>query len=318
VIDIRNDSLYCTNYQENIDKKKHPSGNDTFRIHPSEIKKIRTTSWGPFSSLGTYEVARYKYFFDKDNEAKGFKHSVKTVYSADSSASVDYDVVPYLSGDDVTLQYQQIRISHYFTGLEAKACDNPDNKNFVPKVKKGVWFTPTAANIIKGVNIGIQTMNVNDEPLAIQGVNLNIDMFTFFYAFGYLFDVPSNNALINMPDSVDKSAMQNRVKGFSASFGGLAGDMQVSGVSFNAGFCKVTESKGVVVSGSQNLVDEFHGMEITALRNKAVKGRGVQLGLLNICKDFKGIQIGLWNVNSKRRLPIINWNFRSASKTRQT
>lgn len=39
--------------------------------------------------------------------------------------------------------------------------------------------------------------------------------------------------------------------------------------------------------------------------------KGLQIGIRNKSDNMKGIQIGLWNVNGKRKLPIINWNFKN-------
>ncbi|MEI9809216.1 MAG: hypothetical protein WDO16_15890 [Bacteroidota bacterium] len=66
---------------------------------------------------------------------------------------------------------------------------------------------------------------------------------------------------------------------------------------------------GLVITGSQNVISDFRGVAISLLRNLSVRGAGLQIGLLNICKHMKGVQIGLWNVNSKRKLPFINWSF---------
>jgi hypothetical protein len=95
------------------------------------------------------------------------------------------------------------------------------------------------------------------------------------------------------------------------SAGGVIGDVKMHGVSLNGGIYQSVSSKGLVVTGSQSIVDEFNGVLISGLRNKSIKGKGLQVSLLNVCKHMKGIQIGLWNVNSKRKLPLINWSFRS-------
>jgi len=36
---------------------------------------------------------------------------------------------------------------------------------------------------------------------------------------------------------------------------------------------------------------------------------GLQIAMWNKSKNTKRIQSGLWNINEKRNLPIINWNF---------
>jgi hypothetical protein len=52
------------------------------------------------------------------------------------------------------------------------------------------------------------------------------------------------------------------------------------------------------------------GLQIGLLRNGSEEMNGLQLGLFNKSEKFRGIQIGLWNVNQKRKLPLINWNFK--------
>jgi hypothetical protein len=68
-----------------------------------------------------------------------------------------------------------------------------------------------------------------------------------------------------------------------------------------------------IVNGLQMgiLNDNYYlrGMQLGGF-NLTVKAKGVQIGLLNKAKEFNGLQIGLWNVNQRRKLPIINWNFK--------
>ena len=177
--------------------------------------------------------------------------------------------------------------------------------------KKGVWFSPTNANEVKGVNIGIQTMNARSGPLNIDGINLNADILSLFLGIMALPQVPFNNSLVNMPDAADTSTIVNKITGLSLSAGGLAGSNETNGVSINGGIFLAVETKGVVLTGSQNIIDDFQGAVFSILRNRSIGGRGVQVGLLNVCKHMKGIQIGLWNVNSKRKLSFINWSFKS-------
>lgn len=67
---------------------------------------------------------------------------------------------------------------------------------------------------------------------------------------------------------------------------------------------------GVQVGGMNK---NFHtkGLQI-GVYNKNKHTKGVQLGGVNKSRDTKGIQIGLWNTNERRKLPLINWNFRTA------
>ncbi|WP_254517634.1 LA_2272 family surface repeat-containing protein, partial [Salmonella enterica] len=52
------------------------------------------------------------------------------------------------------------------------------------------------------------------------------------------------------------------------------------------------------------------GVSVAPFANVGMKCRGIQIGLYNRCNDFRGIQIGMWNENGKRKLPLINWNFK--------
>lgn len=67
---------------------------------------------------------------------------------------------------------------------------------------------------------------------------------------------------------------------------------------------------GVSVSPFFNLHHEMKGVSVAPFANVGMKCRGIQIGLYNRCNDFRGIQIGMWNQNGKRKLPLINWNFK--------
>ncbi|MCD9616497.1 hypothetical protein [Chryseobacterium gleum] len=69
-------------------------------------------------------------------------------------------------------------------------------------------------------------------------------------------------------------------------------------------------TNGVSVSPFFNVHHEMKGVSVASLANIGQKCRGIQIGLYNQCKDFRGIQIGGWNENGRRKLPLINWNFK--------
>ncbi|WNI38748.1 hypothetical protein [Chryseobacterium sp. SG20098] len=79
-------------------------------------------------------------------------------------------------------------------------------------------------------------------------------------------------------------------------------------VSSNVNTYAVTN--GMSVSPFFNLHHEMKGVSVSPLANIGQKCRGIQIGLYNQCKDFRGIQIGGWNENGRRKLPLINWNFK--------
>ena len=69
-------------------------------------------------------------------------------------------------------------------------------------------------------------------------------------------------------------------------------------------------TNGIAVSPILNFHHEIKGVSVAPLANVGQKCRGLQIGLYNSCKDFRGLQIGAWNENGKRKLPFINWNFK--------
>jgi hypothetical protein len=309
IIDVKNDSVYYTLYVQENNLEHKRDHQDTFHLHPSQIRRIKMIGDRLMGIYSSCYVNHYKYSFVQSLEPKKMNTGFETVYSADSTNSTTYEVVPYLTAQGLDLLYQQCGVTYYYHGNIQEDCPDIVPEKFIRK--KGVWFSPTNANEVRGVNIGIQTMNARGGPLSIDGLNLNADILSFFLGIMALPQVPFNNSLVNMPDSADTSSVASKIKGVSVSVGGLAGGNETNGVSINGGIFMAVESKGVVLTGSQNIIDNFKGAVFSLLRNKSIEGKGLQLGLLNVCKHMKGIQIGLWNVNSKRKLPFINWSFKS-------
>lgn len=303
IIDIKNDSIYYTLYES-----RPAAAADTLSLHPRDLKRIRLIGDRLMALYKRYSLRRCTFAFENSPEPKKFSSRTDTVYSADSTRRTTYEVIPYLTLQGLDQLYQQCGKNYYYRGISSPVCEDT-TKKAPPIIKRGVWFTPSAANKIKGVNVGLLTMNLDDRPLAINGVNLNVDLLMAVFSFHALLLIPSTNSMVNMPDTVDRTAMHDTVTGLSLSGGGLADDMLVKGVSINGLTCMVTVANGLTITGLQNRTEAFKGVEICSLRNSAIHGRGVQIGLLNICKNMKGIQLGLWNVNSKRKLPIFNWSF---------
>ncbi len=81
-----------------------------------------------------------------------------------------------------------------------------------------------------------------------------------------------------------------------------------------SGFANSSEKGyGLHMAFIGNDSDDFKGLQISGF-NESKKMRGVQIGLVNKAGNLKGFQLGLWNVNEKRKLPLINWNFKAKTK----
>jgi hypothetical protein len=78
-----------------------------------------------------------------------------------------------------------------------------------------------------------------------------------------------------------------------------------------SGFANSSEKgSGLNMAFIGNYSDDFKGMQISMF-NDSEKMSGIQIGIVNKTKNLRGFQFGLWNVNEKRKFPIINWNFKS-------
>lgn len=86
---------------------------------------------------------------------------------------------------------------------------------------------------------------------------------------------------------------------------GILNGIHISGFVNNS-----LKGNGLNVAFLGNYSDDFKGMQV-AIFNQSEKMKGMQIGMVNKSKKMKGLQIGLWNENEKRKLPLINWNFKS-------
>lgn len=308
IIDVRNDSLYYSRWIDGASFADRRQPKDTMALHPTQLKQIRILGDQILGMYSRYSLENCRYVFENNAYPKTFRLPRDTVYALDSSYATIYKRIGSLTAFGIDYLYEPSDTIFYFKKSTGRVYVDSAVKSR-PIVKRGVWFSPTAATKVKGVNLGLQTTSSEVDGLTVEGVNISADFLSVFMTMYGMFMLGEDNNLINMADTVDRSGMKYHIDGLSISGGGLIENQQVRGVSINGGICTVTQANGLVITGFQNITGEFNGVMVTALRNRSVKGRGLQVGLLNICKDFKGIQIGLWNVNSKRRLPLINWSF---------
>lgn len=97
----------------------------------------------------------------------------------------------------------------------------------------------------------------------------------------------------------------NKFKNFNgisiAPLGTLA-DRQ-NGIS--VGLVNASNDLNGLVVGAYNQSVKLDGLQI-GLANQTIKNHGLQIGLFNRSYS-KGFQLGIWNKNAKRTLPIFNW-----------
>jgi hypothetical protein len=121
--------------------------------------------------------------------------------------------------------------------------------------------------------------------------------------------------------------------------GGTVGPIKYNGITLGAIAQFGIENNGLALAGIWNAMNRSNGAQFSILLNEAIYAngmqvslsnvalimngiqigasnysqsvKGIQIGLFNKSKKTRGIQLGGWNCNEKRKLPILNWNFKS-------
>jgi hypothetical protein len=308
VVDIRNDSIYYTT-AFNHNTSTDPRYSDTLALHPLQLKRLKLIGDRLLGLYTNYSLTNCRYVFEKSPTAKVFPIEEKISYASDSSNSITYELVYYLTAQGLNQVFEQRDTTYYYLGADPQLTKNTLPKAKPRLVKNWFWFSPSHATQINGLCVGLES-DLDDEPLIIKGVNLNSDGTSMFIGMFSLFRLFTDLSVANIPDTVATGRFTNEVNGLSISLGGLMGkSLRVRGLSINGVMSAAAEMTGLHITTTQNRSDSFKGVIITGFTNRAIRGRGLQIGLVNTCKDLKGIQLGLWNMTGKRSLPFINWGF---------
>lgn len=152
-------------------------------------------------------------------------------------------------------------------------------------------------------------------PKKVNGLGMGFNLVGIFIPPLLLFNLPgADHWSFNSYEIMPRERM-NKINGVQLSLINMeptvTNGLEVN-ISSNIGVYTVTN--GVSVSPLFNIHDEIKGVSVAPLANVGQKCRGVQIGLYNKCNDFRGIQIGAWNENGKRKLPLINWNFKGSKQ----
>lgn len=150
-------------------------------------------------------------------------------------------------------------------------------------------------------------------PKKVNGLVMGANIVGIFYPFLLAFNLPdalSKGSLNDDYEIVSENKM-NKINGLQLSLINMeptiTNGLEIN-VSSNINSYAITN--GMAVSPLYNLHHEIKGVSVAPFANVGQKCRGLQISLYNSCEDFRGIQIGAWNENGKRKLPFINWNFR--------
>ncbi|MEO4004412.1 hypothetical protein [Flavobacterium sp. CAU 1735] len=170
----------------------------------------------------------------------------------------------------------------------------------------------------------VNGLNIEASPIAAAlitfGLGITIEGF-FVAARKEPFESYSiSRSFLNREDTV----VNTRINGLNISSGGFLQGAQVNGlnicvvsainkmngVSVTGAILSAGKMNGISICGIANMVDTGNGLQL-AISNVAKDYRGLQIGLFNNAKNLRGVQFGLWNTNGKRRLPFVNWQFKS-------
>ncbi|MNY11774.1 hypothetical protein D3C86_1448220 [compost metagenome] len=115
----------------------------------------------------------------------------------------------------------------------------------------------------------------------------------------------------NLFQSIIDEPISERVNGISLPGTGNAGSYEINGVAIGLVGHLHNSVNGISVAAMINAAQRHNGIQTTLFTNQCYQMNGIQVGIFNTSKKTRGFQIGLWNVNERRKLPLINWNFGS-------
>jgi hypothetical protein len=310
IISIKKDSIVFTTHFNAAVAKKQKSTFDTLSVSPAAISTIRLIGDRTLGIFHNVAMKKYDYEFISDTMAKKLWIDTIQLYT---NMQQQYELLPFLTYQGLDLLYEEDGNTFYFQGRLQKDTaagvvskwQKKDDSIF--RTKNIAWALPTRANKINGWALGLHTGQIFGRQLTINGLNTSADVPAMFIGMMSSMDILQKVPLGSLSDSADTDWYITKINGLSLSMGGLMRCSNIRGIALNGGICFAYRTRGLVVSGGYNNVHDFKGISICGLRNVSVKGRGIQIALINVCKNFKGLQIGLWNVNSKRKLPVINW-----------
>ncbi len=309
LVDVKPDSLFFTTF---INEEVYPYGGyrfDTIGIHYTQLKELGFN--GDFSQTDDVQFMKhFKFVFDKSSENCRIISERAQVYSDDST---EFELIPFLDQFELKHVYVDRGIVYDYYGYQTdrfvySSEDSTYRKGY------GIWFTPCSVEKINGLAIGFKAINLKNkdnslkDSLQINGVSLEIFPVDWF-------DFAEDSWIGRFPDSVNfyrsyvKEKTETKIKGISCGLIRSNGCREISGLNIAGIYSTAIAVRGVSLSGLSNFAYEFNGLSVASIVNRATIAKGVQIGLVNKAADLRGVQIGLWNINGRRSLPFINWQF---------
>lgn len=219
-----------------------------------------------------------------------------------------------MTAQGIKLLFEENGRTYYFYG---GGLTKPDRSKMdsTYNTRNVFWFTPCKVEEINGIALGFHAKNNKNEmfnerdSLIIRGINLEINPFAIFALLNPQLTGPYADS-IDFYNEYIKKDWQVKVFGFNLSLMTTINEMEIRGLNLTGLFTVVDEIHGITISGLNNFSYKMNGISIAGIRNRATFAKGIQIGLFNKSNDLRGFQFGLWNINGRRSLPFINWQFK--------
>ena len=190
------------------------------------------------------------------------------------------------------------------------------------KIKNVAWIYPTNVNQVNGILFNFlspqnkdlfsskplsQNEKIKELDLKTNGLDINLDPIGLVTApLWLIFSIYPEIHEEEFEDLDIKTA--KRVNGLQIGAEFLDSSI-VNGIDINLSASSNSRVNGISITPIINKDDSINGLSIAGIGNHVKNCNGLQIALFNSCYNLRGIQLGLWNINQKRSLPFINWNF---------
>ena len=167
-----------------------------------------------------------------------------------------------------------------------------------------VWTFQQSNICINGISAGLWNFK-EDRNTVTNGIRLSLIGEGIIAPFA-----PYSPSLLedSMFSNIDLKQFGEKINGINIAGTGNLNDYSINGISL--GYVGQINSKvnGISAAAFVNYAAIHNGIQMAVFFNDAYIMRGLQIGIFNTSKHTKGVQLGIWNKNEKRKLPIINWN----------
>ena len=207
------------------------------------------------------------------------------------------------------------------------------------KFRAPLWTTHDANVDIVGASIGFIPRDFTSDTSLIRTYGVRIEAFPLSFIYFMSPKSPLSSSNTAYFDNLKGNASQ-LINGVNIATGSFEA-VDVNGISTTIFMHYSRKHNGIALAGITNTIERgnglmiayggnevyhgngimvgtlfgnstntFNGLQISAANFISEKGSGLQIGIFNSATNFRGLQLGLWNKNSKRSLPILNWQFK--------